>query len=313
MGDASVNPTFRGAASSKARTSWTAKAETMDFVSFTGLLVCYLFSLESMQANKSPTLSPHPIRILLGGYSYGAMITTLLPPISSILPYFTSPQPGSPAAEIRFRAAHLARTHLHTLSTSRGRSPGKLQPPSSPIVFGGHEPGSFSPTPSSRRSLDSSRIRQSIERSRQKLHLSTEKAEYQHTSSETPGSATATEEQLQTLDIQTPKTAYLLISPILGAVAGLATLFSASSARSSGEEKLLSNDTMVVYGDEDAFTSVHKLRRWCEELKGRSEKAGEATFRYCEVGGAGHFWREIDVEKKMRETVRQWIRNAVIK
>lgn len=48
-------------------------------------------------------------RLLLAGYSYGSLITTLLPPIiSSIIPPFQTPLPGSAQAEIRLRASCLA-------------------------------------------------------------------------------------------------------------------------------------------------------------------------------------------------------------
>ncbi len=48
-------------------------------------------------------------RLLLAGYSYGSLITTLLPPIiSSIITPFQTPLPGSAHAEIRMRAESLA-------------------------------------------------------------------------------------------------------------------------------------------------------------------------------------------------------------
>jgi alpha/beta superfamily hydrolase len=46
--------------------------------------------------------------LLLAGYSYGALITTQLPNLSSINSVFSTPEVGSAAAEIRFRAEQLA-------------------------------------------------------------------------------------------------------------------------------------------------------------------------------------------------------------
>ena len=70
-------------------------------------------------------------RLLLAGYSYGALITTCLPPIlSNIVAPFQSPRPGSSFAEIRLRASCLAtqqnvliKSHFQSLITSpiRGR------------------------------------------------------------------------------------------------------------------------------------------------------------------------------------------------
>jgi hypothetical protein len=73
-------------------------------------------------------------RLLLAGYSYGAMITVSLPPIiNSIILSFQRPSPGSAQAEIRLRADALAEqqndlicaeisTLLSTQTHRRGRS-----------------------------------------------------------------------------------------------------------------------------------------------------------------------------------------------
>lgn len=56
--------------------------------------------------------------LLLAGYSYGSLITTMLPPLPSLLTPFQSPFPGSAASEIRLRAQHLAEEQ-NTLHTER--------------------------------------------------------------------------------------------------------------------------------------------------------------------------------------------------
>ena len=60
-------------------------------------------------SNPTPLPEKDVPRLLLAGYSYGAMITSSLPPIiRSIIHPFQSPTLGSPHAEIRMRADCLA-------------------------------------------------------------------------------------------------------------------------------------------------------------------------------------------------------------
>ncbi|KAI9051805.1 hypothetical protein LZ554_004070 [Drepanopeziza brunnea f. sp. 'monogermtubi'] len=150
---------FRGAGTSQGRTSWQAKAEQKDYMSFLAFMVyyCKILSPQRMPfdipsfARSDPELyelSPVPSgltspphsgnsqfstttslspgftltfgkeglpapntqpRLLLAGYSYGALITSLLPPIiSSLISPFQAPDPGSVYAEIRLRAESLA-------------------------------------------------------------------------------------------------------------------------------------------------------------------------------------------------------------
>lgn len=56
--------------------------------------------------------------LLLAGYSYGSLITTMLPPLPALLTPFQSPLPGTAASEIRLRAQHLAEEQ-NTLHTER--------------------------------------------------------------------------------------------------------------------------------------------------------------------------------------------------
>ena len=55
----------------------------------------------------------------MGGYSYGAMITTQIPRLEDIHALFQTPLRGSPAAEIRHRAEHLAATQNTVLGEAR--------------------------------------------------------------------------------------------------------------------------------------------------------------------------------------------------
>jgi hypothetical protein len=81
---------------------------------------------------EAKTSDARPV-LLMGGYSYGAMITSCLPAIlSSILEPFQSPAAGSAYAEIRMRAESLALQQSEAISVQlslfhaqhrRGRSP----------------------------------------------------------------------------------------------------------------------------------------------------------------------------------------------
>ncbi|TVY56077.1 hypothetical protein LSUE1_G010170, partial [Lachnellula suecica] len=139
---------FRGAGTSKGRTSWQSKPEQNDYISFIGFMVYYIHLLSPplpppeqpvftrydltpvpSQALPPPHMEHLPPRtshpcinlpaeqgrlkahpcLLLAGYSYGALITCSLPAIlSSIIAPFQNPLPGSPHAEIRLRAEGLA-------------------------------------------------------------------------------------------------------------------------------------------------------------------------------------------------------------
>ncbi|OWP04068.1 prolyl oligopeptidase [Marssonina coronariae] len=148
---------FRGASASQGRTSWQAKAEQKDYISFLAFMVYYCEILSPQSPlDDLPTCAnfdsdlhdlshdpPHAIhsphskdpqcsattlslnapnadtadrdkrttrpRLLLAGYSYGALITSLLPPISSsLIAPFQAPGQGTAHAEIRLRAECLA-------------------------------------------------------------------------------------------------------------------------------------------------------------------------------------------------------------
>lgn len=70
------------------------------------------------QASKQSQNKHTPV-FLLAGYSYGAMITTQLPSLDTILATFQTPLSGSPAAEIRQRAQYMADTENAVLGSAR--------------------------------------------------------------------------------------------------------------------------------------------------------------------------------------------------
>ncbi|KAJ5632442.1 hypothetical protein N7490_008781 [Penicillium lividum] len=110
---------------------------------------------------------------------------------------------------------------------------------------------------------------------------------------------------------------YLLVSPLLPPVSSFLTAFTTLSVQVGGRsaqasqarparpaDQLSVHRTLALFGDDDTFTSVGKLRRWSAEL-GRMP---HSQFRGCEIEGAGHFWREDGVEQEAREILREWLR-----
>lgn len=133
---------FRGAGKSTGRTSWTSKAEKCDYMSFAGFVYHYVHFLDPFKLRfhddpKSPTgsgplsptsqystseVTPTPGRgpiLLMCGYSYGAMITKLLPSFDAVLECFATPKTASAAADIRLRAQHLAEKQNLILASAR--------------------------------------------------------------------------------------------------------------------------------------------------------------------------------------------------
>ena len=216
-----------------------------------------------------------------------------------ILQRFENVTKGSAEAEIRLRAIRLAaQWHRDALLYRQARDirrgpHEKLLPAARTraIAVGGDEcePGTRRPSHESRRSLDS--VRRSVDRGRKKL--------FRQRSSDA-SEDTLLAESLMTASVKTPRTCYLLISPLLPPISMFATMF---SNRSDGGGELHKHPTLAVYGDKDFFTSQKKLRRWAEYWKGQSG----SQFHFHEVVGAGHFWREEGAEQGMRLVIREWV------
>ncbi|KAI1341160.1 Alpha/Beta hydrolase protein [Xylariaceae sp. FL0016] len=64
--------------------------------------------------------------------------------------------------------------------------------------------------------------------------------------------------------------------------------------------KLVRNPALVIYGDQDGFVSLRRMREWCGSLA----RERDTGFRCVEVAGAGHFWVEGGAVGKMAEAVR---------
>ncbi|KAK3361978.1 Alpha/Beta hydrolase protein [Lasiosphaeria ovina] len=351
---------FRGAHGSAGRTSWTAKAEKADYMSMIGFMSYYVHFLDPFRqppaeaprvsevqirtTPASPTLSspsvPSPSAattpvLLLGGYSYGAMITSQLPPVEPILAPFETPKFGCPAAEIRLRAEHLADMQNTVLASARiaaldhlgERSPRK----SLGLRIGGDE--------ENRKSHDSRRSfsldpEDKICKGVAELMAKAKMKRKQPGTPEDKVHEPALESLLPVAGRIKHQPAYLLISPLQGVITNLATMsfpvpFSGVSRRAStwgpgrsaktnppqddakrntpvgvplpdAEDKLVSNPTLAIYGDSDVFVAARKLRDWSFRL----QHVPDSKFRAHEVSSAGHFWVQGNVAPIMRDAVK---------
>lgn len=103
-------------------------------------------ALEAGSMRPGPGSQRLPV-LLMCGYSYGAMITTQLPPLPSLLEQFAAPAIHSNAAHIRLRAEHLAEQQNMILGSMRAAVTRPLSPASPSrrslgVRIGGDEGGS---------------------------------------------------------------------------------------------------------------------------------------------------------------------------
>jgi len=245
--------------------------------------------------------------LVIGGYSYGSLITNHLPTTDQILQRFQKVSKGTAGAEIRLRATRLsaqwrknARLYREEQHARKSGSHEKLRISARvmAVAIGGDEsdPGTRRTSHEGRTSMDA--VRRSMDRSRMKLGL----RQYRHSSE--MSECTFIEESLTPAKIPLPQTHYLLISPLLPPISMFATMF--SKGLINHEEKLVRNPTFAVYGDEDFFTSPRKLRRWAEGLKAKPE----SQFHFHEVAGADHFWREEGSDSQMRNAIKGWLQDV---
>lgn len=285
-------------------------------------------SAQSPTENDSNIPSEH-ITLILGGYSYGSLIVTHLPPTSEILTMFRETQASTWTSDILKRAKELAlqtNTLLSNQADTRGRLPGsplrkrhKRQSSSQhSIVYG----GSDSPSPADRHSMDL--VHKGMEvpaRIRHAMHRS-----HKHSSSSTQAlSSKSSQRTISTGNVPTLEslphvlTHYLLISPLLPPLASFLSLSTSSLMfwRHADHiaHNLVRHPTLVVFGTKDAFTSSHKMDAWCKKMNTLSSQAageyGQSSFRWKKVEGAGHFWREHGVEAQLTDSLRAWVHEAV--
>ncbi|KAK3496240.1 Alpha/Beta hydrolase protein [Neurospora crassa] len=354
---------FRGAQGSAGRTSWTAKAEHADYQTFIGFLSYYVHFLDPFQTQVSyavPTTTPiaeAPYHLgahggsspmthsasrdtarsplfLMGGYSYGSMITMQLPSLQTILRQFDTPACTSHAAEIRLRAQHLAEAQNTTLGSARAAALERQAntPSHSPsgMRFGGEESSrkhhhsrlSFSQDTEEKIRKGVSDLMVKAKSHKRRLSGKDHSFVGGDAAHDTP----ETKQQpardcLPSVPNRVVfRPAYLLVSPLQGLINNLATLsllprrpswkgltrsLSSPAATASptselgtdsetahlleeAEAKLVRNPTLAIYGDNDGFVPVRKLRPWASRL----ESIPHSSFRAYEVSGASHFWAQ---------------------
>lgn len=309
----------RGAGRSAGRTSWNAKPEQDDYASFAAFLVYYTHYLDPFRPHEvDVTSSPRtrhdsPI-FLFGGYSYGSMITAQLPPVERLLADFESPDAGSNAAQIRLRAENLASRENHILGSARIAMQEHRKKGSSGTLgmrMGGDE-GGGSPRKShesfGRKSM-SADVEEKFRKGMDEIMAMARPGRH-HKLPETMPVQPAQGKLPKVTDLAVPRAAYLLVSPLVGIVNHLASMSVFSTIRGrlkapredAAEAKLIRNPTLAVYGDEDVFVAVNKLRAWTKRL----QDSQESRFRASEIATAGHFWTEEMVLYKMRDLVDEF-------
>ena len=261
---------------------------------------------------------PRP-RLTLGGYSYGSMIASHLPPCDTVQQVFAAPAADSPESEIRLKAATLAKERWKWFNENmitqkpRGRSLNQTADsgvsPTHAVALGGFESESASRRAShdSRRSSEFRNIRRSLDRVSQRLNVRRTRTD-----------AESVEDcvTMPAFNLVMPELSYLLISPVLPPISAFATMFSKLSfssklnsfpvhdkdiATGSAGQELGTHPTLAVFGDHDIFASHKKLCKWARQLSSRSQ-----NFKYVSISGAGHFWHEDGVEEQLREAIANW-------
>ncbi|KAF2755223.1 hypothetical protein EJ05DRAFT_479017 [Pseudovirgaria hyperparasitica] len=124
------------------------------------------------------------------------------------------------------------------------------------------------------------------------------------------------------LHIDVAQTAFLLVSPLLAPLS-VALAFGLRGSRSqpggggsggggssngsgngSGNGSVLENHpALIVYGDQDFFTSAKRLDQWTARLQHDSH----AVLQSRTVAGAGHFWAEQGVIMTLLSSITAWL------
>ena len=277
-------------------------------------------TIKSSLPTSARTLESNGLEIILilGGYSYGSLVTTNLPAMSNILSAFINVVEGTAEAEIMLRALRLStRRNTETQYHDRFQRGQELAVDVSMGINHATTVGGDEPQPSVRRTSKESRhsldmVQRTMGRLRTELRRGKHSFEDDPTSPSIGKTPTA---------MQNPKVRvhYLLVSPLLPPISMFATMFSKSQSLqwsyplssmtgtkqkpSNSSAELLNHPTLAVYGDKDLFTSGKKLRRWAQGLANMPN----SRFRFQEVAGAGHFWHEEGVAAQLRTAISSWV------
>ncbi|KAK4124328.1 hypothetical protein N657DRAFT_543811, partial [Parathielavia appendiculata] len=366
---------FRGAQGSAGKTSWTAKAERADYMSVVGFAIHYVHFLDPFgrgapagRGNASPddemveddggfgsTIcvgpptpsppdppEPTPI-LLLGGYSYGAMVTSQLPSVETIAALFDIPECGTHAAEVRLRAQHLAEMQNTVLASAR-QAAADCRRPQSPRKHVGLRVGGDDgrrKSYESRRSL-SMELEETIRHGVAELLARTRKGHKRSSSGKghaprgsdgVSRDAGVTPEYLRPISGRISfRPAYLLVSPLQGVVTNLATMslppslsglpakaWTRFSGRAKGSHPPEPREPAVVAHAvpveaeyklvQNPTLAIYGDRDGFVPIKklrnwaSRLEAMPGSEFRAHEVSSANHFWQQRNVAATLREAV----------
>ncbi|KAF1838811.1 hypothetical protein BDW02DRAFT_488267 [Decorospora gaudefroyi] len=312
---------FRGAHGSKGRTSWSGRPELDDYTSYAAFFVHYMCYIQPIPTADPPStpeqtpIVPQPANtvhtqsdacpvVILGGYSYGSMILRHLPPVPTILQLFSAPLAGSAAEEILLRARKLAdQSNVDWQNIARdevrARSKTKTGYNTRPsLTIGGEET-----SPDKRRS--SREVRRSMDGGG-RLEIKTRLRSLSHRRREnTSPHVQPDTTKTATINIP-PEIRYLLLSPLTPPISTLAAPALGykfwAKPREGHHDVIAKHTTLAVFGDQDVFTSVKRIRDWAAQLQAESG----SRFTGVEVAGAGHFWLASHVEQTLRTTLREW-------
>lgn len=102
------------------------------------------------------------------------------------------------------------------------------------------------------------------------------------------------------------KTSYVLLSYPLSP-RGLLTLFHSRVYSTALDDLLCQShaNVLVIYGEQDNFTSRSKYDVWARSLRKTSE--GKAKLEVVSVAGADHFWRSSSARTTLKWTLENWL------
>lgn len=289
-------------------------------------MLCCINTLVRDAGATSPSQprTSRPPLLILGGYSYGSLITSCLPPYAFVSSLFETVGEDSAEAEIKSRAQKTARDlgayfeMLRNGTIGRGRSSLRVTDAVSPtkrgIAMGGYDSEAASrriSRESSRRSIDGEKVRRSLDRARQRIRSRVSSDQYMHPPPTPPS------RQGEPVELLEPELAYLLVSPLLPPVSMFTTMFSKPSFEkrdvktgriavkdtSNRDQKFSEHPSCFIYGNKDVFTSDKKLRKWADELHQRAS----STFCSYEVAEAGHFWSEKGAVGRLQSSLKDWL------
>lgn len=110
------------------------------------------------------------------------------------------------------------------------------------------------------------------------------------------------------------RTRYLLLSYPLSVMFALTSFHSSRFTRALEDRIQEGNEICIVYGDQDQFSGVAKLRKWgrglVELARVEGERGGEKQMAVVEIEGADHFWARGNDKRRAIEEIRNWVKST---